>query len=91
MFLVGGGILTHGVPAASHAIKAFGESAIDIPIPAADALLGALVPMLLNAVAGVAAGAPGAAAGAGAAAFAMRSDLPTSCYFEREQASCSPT
>ena len=57
MFLVGGGILTHGVPAASHAIKAFGESAIDIPIPAADALLGALVPMLLNAVAGVAAGA----------------------------------
>jgi uncharacterized protein len=57
MFLVGGGILTHGVPMVGHAIEAFGDTAVDIPIPAADALFGALVPMLLNALAGIAAGA----------------------------------
>ena len=56
MFLVGGGILTHGVPALGHAIEAFGDTAGDFAIPAADALFDALVPMLLNALAGVAAG-----------------------------------
>jgi len=55
MFLVGGGILTHGVPAAHHAIQAFGERADDIP--GVGALFGGLAPTLLSAVAGIAAGA----------------------------------
>ncbi|HEX6138265.1 MAG TPA: DUF808 domain-containing protein [Casimicrobiaceae bacterium] len=55
MFLVGGGILTHGVPALHRAIADFGEGAGDIP--ALGAVFGALAPMLLNAVAGIAAGA----------------------------------
>lgn len=55
MFLVGGGILTHGVPVVHHAIENWGESAGDIP--AIGAVFGALAPMLLNAAAGIAAGA----------------------------------
>jgi len=49
MFLVGGGILTHGVPALHHAIEAAAQ-AVGGP-------LGALVPTLLDALTGVIAGA----------------------------------
>ena len=49
MFLVGGGILTHGIPPLHHAIEQLAQSA--------GSPGGALVPMLLNAVAGVIAGA----------------------------------
>jgi uncharacterized protein len=48
MFLVGGGILTHGVPALHHWIEAVSQSAGG---------LAWLVPTLLNAVAGIIAGA----------------------------------
>ncbi|WP_434703413.1 DUF808 domain-containing protein [Pseudomonas sp. Z1-12] len=47
MFLVGGGILTHGVPAVHHWIEGVTASAGGA---------GFIVPMLLNAVAGIAAG-----------------------------------
>lgn len=54
MFLVGGGILTHGVLVVAEWIKA---AAVDAAtIPGAGAVLGALTPMLANAVAGVVAG-----------------------------------
>ncbi|HUG02812.1 MAG TPA: DUF808 domain-containing protein [Steroidobacteraceae bacterium] len=54
MFLVGGGILTHGVHVVAEWIQA---AAIDAAtIPGAGAVLGALTPMLANAVAGVVAG-----------------------------------
>jgi predicted DNA repair protein MutK len=54
MFLVGGGILTHGVHVVAEWIKA---AAIDAAtIPGAGVVLGALTPMLANAVAGVVAG-----------------------------------
>lgn len=49
MFLVGGGILTHGIPPLHHAIEHFAQIAGSVG--------GALVPMALNAVAGVVAGA----------------------------------
>ena len=49
MFLVGGGILTHGIPPLHHAIAELAD--------AAGSLGGALAPMLLNALAGVIAGA----------------------------------
>jgi predicted DNA repair protein MutK len=49
MFLVGGGILTHGVPALHHAIEAAAQ--------AVGGILGALVPTLLDALTGVVAGA----------------------------------
>ena len=54
MFLVGGGILTHGV----HVVGEWIESAaVDAAaIPAAGVVLGALTPMLANAVAGIVAG-----------------------------------
>jgi predicted DNA repair protein MutK len=55
MFLVGGGILTHGIAVAHHWIEG---AAHDVAtLPAVGALLGALTPMLLNAVAGIVAGA----------------------------------
>jgi predicted DNA repair protein MutK len=54
MFLVGGGILTHGVHAVSDWIR---DAAVDAAaIPAAGTVLGALTPMLANAVVGIAAG-----------------------------------
>jgi predicted DNA repair protein MutK len=55
MFLVGGGILTHGVHAAGEWIKdaAFGMA----QIPGAGAVLGALTRLLANAAVGIAAGA----------------------------------
>jgi predicted DNA repair protein MutK len=49
MFLVGGGILTHGVPALHHAIEGVAHSV--------GGVLGALTPMLLDALAGIVAGA----------------------------------
>lgn len=54
MFLVGGGILTHGVHAVSEWIK---DAAVDAArIPAAGTVLGALTPMLANAAVGIIAG-----------------------------------
>ncbi|MDT3672179.1 MAG: DUF808 domain-containing protein [Aromatoleum sp.] len=55
MFLVGGGILAHGVPAVGHAIEALADRAGDFP--AVGAVLQALTPLLLNAGVGVLAGA----------------------------------
>jgi predicted DNA repair protein MutK len=55
MFLVGGGILTHGVPLLHRLVEDFGEEAADIP--AVGAIVGPLAPMLVNALAGVVAGA----------------------------------
>ena len=55
MFLVGGGILTHGVPALHHTIENFGDGLDDLP--GVGAVFGALGPMLVNALAGVVAGA----------------------------------
>ncbi|MNO09629.1 Inner membrane protein YedI [compost metagenome] len=48
MFLVGGGILTHGVPVVHHWIES---------VSAAAGGAGFIVPTLLNAVAGIVAGA----------------------------------
>ena len=55
MFLVGGGILTHGIATAHHWIEDAAEGAAGIP--GVGVVLGALTPMLLNALAGIAAGA----------------------------------
>lgn len=49
MFLVGGGILTHGIPALHHAIESLSA--------AAGTVLGAITPLLADAVVGIAAGA----------------------------------
>ena len=54
MFLVGGGILTHGVPAIHHAIQNLGDGLDDLP--GVGAVFGALGPMLVNALAGIVAG-----------------------------------
>ncbi|MEX1993053.1 MAG: DUF808 domain-containing protein [Steroidobacteraceae bacterium] len=54
MFLVGGGILTHGIHAVGEWIK---SAAVDAAaIPGTGAVLGALTPMLANALAGIVAG-----------------------------------
>jgi predicted DNA repair protein MutK len=54
MFLVGGGILSHGIHAVGEWIH---EAAVDAAtIPGAGAVLGALTPMLANAVVGIVAG-----------------------------------
>ena len=55
MFLVGGGILTHGVPAVHHLIErlAHGVAAV----PGIGAVVQALVPLVADAAAGIAAGA----------------------------------
>ncbi|MGL6108722.1 MAG: DUF808 domain-containing protein [Rubrivivax sp.] len=55
MFLVGGGILTHGVAPLHHAIEALAQRAGQVP--GAGALLAALTPSLLDAVVGIVAGA----------------------------------
>ncbi|MCY1562208.1 hypothetical protein D9M68_995670 [compost metagenome] len=52
MFMVGGGILTHGIPAAHHWIEQLAHS-----VGASSGLLAALTPTLLNALAGIVAGA----------------------------------
>jgi uncharacterized protein len=54
MFLVGGGILTHGVPALHHAIETAAEAVAAWP---AGPLLAALTPGVLDALVGVIAGA----------------------------------
>ncbi len=54
MFLVGGGILTHGIATAHHWVEDAAEGAA--AIPGVGAVLGALTPMLLNALAGIVAG-----------------------------------
>jgi uncharacterized protein len=54
MFLVGGGILVHGFHAVSEWIR---DAAVDAAaVPGVGAVLGALTPMLANAVAGIVAG-----------------------------------
>ncbi|MES2977029.1 MAG: DUF808 domain-containing protein [Pseudomonadota bacterium] len=53
MFLVGGGILTHGVPSVHHAIEELAARAGERLGPVAEAL----APMLLDAAAGIVAGA----------------------------------
>jgi hypothetical protein len=54
MFLVGGGILTHGVPALHHGIEAAAQAAERLP---AGPLLATLTPSLMDAAVGVIAGA----------------------------------
>ena len=55
MFLVGGGILTHGFHAVSEWI---GDAAVEAThVPGVGAVLGALTPMLINAAVGIVAGA----------------------------------
>ena len=54
MFLVGGGILTHGVAAVGHQIESWALSAGTIP--GVGAVFEALTPMLLSAVVGIVAG-----------------------------------
>jgi predicted DNA repair protein MutK len=54
MFLVGGGILTHGVPALHHAIETAAEAVATWP---AGPMLAALTPGILDALVGVIAGA----------------------------------
>jgi uncharacterized protein len=56
MFLVGGGILTHGVPALHHGIEAL-VSAGAHARAAAGPVVSALLPLLLDALVGIAAGA----------------------------------
>lgn len=51
MFLVGGGILVHGIPAMHHGIEHLGEVARGLPAA------GALLPMLANGLVGIVAGA----------------------------------
>ncbi|MBV7540957.1 DUF808 domain-containing protein [Acidovorax sp. sic0104] len=53
MFLVGGGILVHGVPALHHAVEGTGAAAAQWPV---GGLWELLVPNLLNAVVGIIAG-----------------------------------
>jgi len=55
MFLVGGGILVHGIPVLHHAIA--GAAAAGSTLPGVGAVVGAAGGMLANAVAGVLAGA----------------------------------
>jgi hypothetical protein len=55
MFMVGGGILTHGIPAAHHFIERAAHAAG--AIPGIGGLLEAVTPTLLSAVAGIVAGA----------------------------------
>ena len=52
MFMVGGGILTHGVPALHHGIEHLAAE-----LATSNGLLAALLPTLLNAIAGIIAGA----------------------------------
>ncbi|WIG96782.1 DUF808 domain-containing protein [Myxococcus sp. SDU36] len=54
MFMVGGGILTHGIAPLHHFIEH--ASAAAAAVPGVGGLLGALLPSLMNAVAGIIAG-----------------------------------
>jgi hypothetical protein len=55
MFMVGGGILAHGIPPLHHAIESVSLAAARTP--GVGIVLGALVPALLNALIGIGAGA----------------------------------
>ena len=55
MFMVGGGILTHGIPAAHHLIEQLAASSAGLP--ALGAVLSVLTAPLLNGLAGIVAGA----------------------------------
>ena len=55
MFLVGGGIIAHGLPVLHHAIEHLAESLATVAI--VGPLLGALAPLAVNALIGLAAGA----------------------------------
>jgi predicted DNA repair protein MutK len=55
MFLVGGGILTHGVPPLHHAIEALAQKAG--ALGGVGSFLAALTPLLMDAVVGLIAGA----------------------------------
>ncbi|MBP6514003.1 MAG: DUF808 domain-containing protein [Steroidobacteraceae bacterium] len=55
MFLVGGGILVHGIPALAHFIEAQAHVAGELPV--IGAMLAALAPMLAKVLAGIVAGA----------------------------------
>ncbi len=55
MFLVGGGILMHGLPGAHHVIEAAAHAVGTLP--AIGGLLGTIVPLLVDGVAGMIAGA----------------------------------
>ena len=54
MFMVGGGILVHGIPPLHHLVEAIGHAAHDVP--GVGGVLGMLVPSVLQALAGVVAG-----------------------------------
>ena len=54
MFMVGGGILTHGLPPVHHLFTDWASSSM--VVPGVGAILGGLTPMLLNAVFGLIAG-----------------------------------
>ncbi|MGQ0502066.1 MAG: DUF808 domain-containing protein [Panacagrimonas sp.] len=55
MFMVGGGILTHGIPVLHHGIEH--SATVLATIPAAGAVFAGLAPSVLNGIAGVLAGA----------------------------------
>jgi len=55
MFLVGGGILTHGIPLLSHLVEGVAES--DFAVPGLDAVIRGLGPSLLNMLVGLVVGA----------------------------------
>jgi predicted DNA repair protein MutK len=55
MFLVGGGILVHGLPGAHHVVEVATQAAA--AVPAIGGMLGALTPLLIDGLAGIAAGA----------------------------------
>jgi len=55
MFMVGGGILIHGIPPAHHFIESIAQSSNDVP--AIGGMLEVLASPLLNAMAGMASGA----------------------------------
>ncbi len=55
MFLVGGGILVHGLPVAHHAVEAVAGSAA--ALPGIGGMLGAVTPLLMDGLAGMVAGA----------------------------------
>jgi predicted DNA repair protein MutK len=55
MFLVGGGILVHGMPAAHHLLDTARHTAASLP--AIGGVLAVLTPLLIDALAGIAAGA----------------------------------
>ncbi len=55
MFLVGGGILVHGVPAAHHPVEVATHTAATLPV--VGGALAVLTPFLIDALAGIAAGA----------------------------------